>query len=210
MKYRCVECGHEIKTLFIQDSPRNIRLMKCIIVIDFILHKPKAYRHLLYNVLDLQNPQFQGLLWIYSFWFLLFDAYRSLITCRSKAKWGLSTNAISFIWICHKIGMLQSSQIFMGVFLGNFIFFSTFLLATKTLLSTYVFLHMYKDILLAFLISSYFKMCLVLMIEFPSSIIFIIDIYVLSSNTMALKGMSLINAYSKHVWTCAIKYCSSQ
>ncbi|KAL5563301.1 hypothetical protein UlMin_033048 [Ulmus minor] len=212
MKYRCVECGHGIKTLFIQYSLGNIRLIKCdncktvldeyieceimMIVINLIMHKPKAYKHLLYNVLDPQNPQFHVqvsffvcLLWIYIFWFLLLDANilpdRSLLICRSKAEWGLSTNIDSFIWIFHKIGICI--LIFMDVFLRNFIFFSTFLLAMKTL---------YKDILLAVLISSYFKMCLFPMIiwfenlfvwEFLSSIIFIIDLYILSSNTMALK-----------------------
>ncbi|PKI62990.1 hypothetical protein CRG98_016629, partial [Punica granatum] len=66
-KYRCVQCGHGIGTLFVQYSPGNIRLMKCercksvadeyiecelmILLIDLILHKTKAYRHLLYNVL---------------------------------------------------------------------------------------------------------------------------------------------------------------
>ncbi|KAL5572246.1 hypothetical protein UlMin_021843 [Ulmus minor] len=208
MKYRCVECGHGIKTLFVQYSPGNIRLMKCdnckavadeyieceimIIVIDLILHKPKAYRHLLYNVLDPQNPQFQGLLWICSFGFLLLDAYRSLIICRSKAEWGLSTSIDSFIWICQKI--------FMDVFLGNFMLFSTILLATKTLLSTSL---RYKDILLAVLISSYFKMCLFPMMvwEFPSSVVFIIDLYVLSSNTVALKVITEL-AMSRCVLTC--------
>ena len=28
--YRCVECGFRIKTLFVQYSPGNIRLMKCV------------------------------------------------------------------------------------------------------------------------------------------------------------------------------------
>ncbi|PRQ56249.1 putative Arv1 protein [Rosa chinensis] len=32
-----------------------------IILIDLILHKKKAYTHLLYNVIDSQAPAFQGL-----------------------------------------------------------------------------------------------------------------------------------------------------
>lgn len=31
MEYRCVKCGFRIKTLFVQYSPGNIRLMKCVI-----------------------------------------------------------------------------------------------------------------------------------------------------------------------------------
>ncbi|GJM96830.1 hypothetical protein PR202_ga13698 [Eleusine coracana subsp. coracana] len=64
---RCVGCGRRVRTLFVQYSPGNIRLMKCdsckavadpyiecefmIILIDLILHKTRAYRHLLVNKL---------------------------------------------------------------------------------------------------------------------------------------------------------------
>ena len=37
-EYRCVGCGFKVKSLFIQYSPGNIRLMKCVsftILIDF-------------------------------------------------------------------------------------------------------------------------------------------------------------------------------
>ncbi|RWW05928.1 hypothetical protein GW17_00030778 [Ensete ventricosum] len=75
---RCVNCGLGMRSLFVQYSPGNIRLMKCehckavadpyiecefmvvsvvnnvfIILIDMILHKRKAYRHLLFNMLNL-------------------------------------------------------------------------------------------------------------------------------------------------------------
>ncbi|XWS46325.1 hypothetical protein CRYUN_Cryun14cG0055700 [Craigia yunnanensis] len=90
MEYRCIQCGFRIKTLFVQYSPGNIRLMKCencksvadeyiecelmIVLIDLILHKPKAYRHLLYNVLYQQSTHFQGLLWksLFGFFFWMF------------------------------------------------------------------------------------------------------------------------------------------
>ncbi|KAI5427363.1 Protein ARV 2, variant 3 [Lathyrus oleraceus] len=90
MGYRCIQCGFNIKTLYLQYSPGNIRLMKCenckavadeyieceitIIIIDLILHKPKAYRHLLYNVINQETLKFQGLLWKLAAIFLLFDA----------------------------------------------------------------------------------------------------------------------------------------
>ncbi|TYG93532.1 hypothetical protein ES288_A11G117400v1 [Gossypium darwinii] len=78
MEYRCVQCGFRIKTLFVQYSPGNIRLMKCvnckavadeyiecelmIVLIDLILHKPKAYRHVLFNVLNHERTHFQMLM----------------------------------------------------------------------------------------------------------------------------------------------------
>lgn len=47
-----------------------------------------------------------------------------------------------------------------------------------------------KDTALTMLVSSYFKIFLIAMTvwEFPSSMIIIIDMFVLSSNTVALKG----------------------
>ncbi|OAP18195.1 ARV1 [Arabidopsis thaliana] len=67
-EHRCVGCGFRVKSLFIQYSPGNIRLMKCgnckevadeyiecermIIFIDLILHRPKVYRHVLYNAIN--------------------------------------------------------------------------------------------------------------------------------------------------------------
>ncbi|XP_024028488.1 protein arv1 homolog [Morus notabilis] len=210
MKYRCVECGYGTNSLFVQYSPGNIRLMKCenckavadeyieceimIIVIDLIVNKPKAYRHLLYNVLGSQTLNFKGLLWKLSFGFLLLDAYRSLLICRSKEEWS-STSIASFIWTCQKV--------LMDVVIGNLMFFATFLLAMRIFLSTSIGSLRYKDIFLAILVSSYFKMCLFAMMvwEFPSSVVFIIDLYVLSSNIVALKVITE-SAMSRCVLTC--------
>lgn len=120
---------------------------------------------------------------------------RSLFICRSKEEWGLSTSIASFIWTCQKV--------LMDVVLGNFVFLATFLLAMRILLKTSIGSLRYKDILLAILISSYFKMCLVAMMvwQFPSSVVFIIDLYVLSSNIVALKVITE-SALSRCVLTC--------
>ncbi|KAJ6328892.1 hypothetical protein OIU77_010550 [Salix suchowensis] len=106
MEPRCVECGFPIKTLFVQYSPGNIRLMRCenckavadeyiecefmIISIDLILHKTKAYRHLLFNVINQHTVNFEGSLWKSIFAFLLLDAYRSLLLKRNEGEWGSS------------------------------------------------------------------------------------------------------------------------
>ncbi|KAK6260473.1 hypothetical protein SCA6_014947 [Theobroma cacao] len=219
MEYRCVQCGFQVKTLFVQYSPGNIRLMKCekckavadeyiecelmIVLIDLILHKPKAYRHLLYNVLNQQSTHFQGLLWKLVFGFLVLDAYRSLLV-RHDEEWGMSMSISSYFWIYRKI--------LVDVFLGNFMFLCCFLLAIRKLLKTSAQFFRgstrkrletvgYNVIVtsrsfgrlgklwLAVLISSYFKILLVAMMvwEFPPSVIYIIDLLVLSSNTVALK-----------------------
>jgi len=119
MEYRCVQCGFGIKTLFVQYSPGNIRLMKyencravadeyiecetMILIIDLILHKPKAYRHLLYNMLKQELPNLEGLLWKSTFGYLFLDAYRSLVLKSSKEEWGLSMSFSSLVWTCGKI-----------------------------------------------------------------------------------------------------------
>ncbi|CAN6710658.1 hypothetical protein ACFX13_001036 [Malus domestica] len=210
MEYRCVECGGRMTTLFVQYSPGNIRLMKCgnckavadeyiecepiIILIDLILHKTKAYTHLLYNVIDPQAPSFQGLLWKSTFGFLLLDAYRSLFLERSKEEWGLSMSFASLLW--------RFQKMLMDIVFGNIMFLSTFLLAMRILFSTFPRPLRYKELLLAIFISSYFKMFLIAMMvwECPS-VILIVDLFVLSSNTVALKVITR-SAMSRCIAAC--------
>ncbi|GKV49403.1 hypothetical protein SLEP1_g56154 [Rubroshorea leprosula] len=171
MEYRCVQCGFRFKTLFVQYSPGNIRLMKCgncgavaddyiecefmILLIDLILHKPKAYRHLLYNVLNQDAAHFQGLLWKSLLGFLLLDAYRSWLLRRRDEEWGLMTSISSLGWTVGKMSI--------NVFFGNLMFLFTFLIAMRILLKTSGVVSRFRDLLLAILISSYFKIFLVAM-----------------------------------------------
>ncbi|XP_074582257.1 protein ARV 2-like isoform X3 [Curcuma longa] len=149
---RCVNCAREMPSLYVQYSPGNIRLMKCeycravadpyiecefmIILIDLILHKRKAYRHLLFNVLNLGGDD----------------------------------------------------KVLLNVILGNLIFMSVLFLGTRFLLKLSFNTVSYRQILLAVLISTYFRLYLIAMLvwEFPSSVLYIIDLLVLSSNALAL------------------------
>nr|KJB41569.1 hypothetical protein B456_007G114300 [Gossypium raimondii] len=131
MEYRCVQCGFRIKTLFVQYSPGNIRLMKCvnckavadeyiecelmIVLIDLILHKPKAYRHVLFNVLNHERTHFQGLLWKSLVGFLVLDAYRSLLVKKPEEEWGTSMSISSIFWIYHVDGCI-SWELYVSVF----------------------------------------------------------------------------------------------
>ncbi|KAF9669150.1 hypothetical protein SADUNF_Sadunf14G0078100 [Salix dunnii] len=223
MEPRCVECGFPIKTLFVQYSPGNIRLMRCenckavadeyiecefmIISIDLILHKTKAYRHLLFNVINQNTVNFevqaaafsyvgflrfiradlQGSLWKSIFAFLLLDACirshndRSLLLKRNEGEWGSSMSFSSIVW--------TFQEIIVDVFVGNFVFLCILLLSMRLVINSSIQISRCKDILLAVLVSSYFKIFLIatMVWEFPSSVIFIIDLFVLSSNTVALK-----------------------
>ncbi|GLT84869.1 hypothetical protein SLE2022_030790 [Rubroshorea leprosula] len=213
MEHRCVQCGFRVKTLFVQYSPGNIRLMKCgncgavaddyiecefmILLIDLILHKPKAYRHLLYNVLNQDAAHFQGLLWKSLLGFLLLDAYRSWLLRRRDEEWGLMTSISSLGWTVGKMSI--------NVFFGNLMFLFTFLIAMRILLKTSGVVSRFRDLLLAILISSYFKIFLVAMMvwEFPSSVIFIIDLFVLSCNAVALK------VTTESAMNCCVGVCLS-
>ncbi|TVU02280.1 hypothetical protein EJB05_52235 [Eragrostis curvula] len=151
---RCVGCGRRVKTLFVQYSPGNIRLMKCdsckavadpyiecefmIILIDLILHKTRAYRHLLFNKLSM----------------------------------GSSVDKV--------VG---------SALLGNIIFMIMLLLGVRFILKLSFNIMRYREVLFAIMISSYFKWFLLTMMvwEFPSSVIFIVEMFVLSSNVVALR-----------------------
>ncbi|XP_072989270.1 protein ARV 2-like isoform X3 [Typha latifolia] len=194
-KLRCVNCGWRVKTLFVQYSPGNIRLMKCdnckavadsyvecefmIILIDLILHKTKAYRHLLFNMLNVDasdnKVQTTAVLRMVSF------------LKSSRDDGDSSRSPFSSIWTCLKV--------LLDVLLGNLMFVVVVILGSKFLLSLSFDITRYKEVFLAILISSYFKLFLISMMvwEFPLSVIFIIDIFVFSSNVVALRVITQLS-----------------
>ncbi|KAG5055025.1 hypothetical protein JHK85_007535 [Glycine max] len=153
-------------------SPGNIRLMKCenckavadeyieceimILVIDLILHKPKAYRHLLHNVINQETMKF---------------------------------------------------HVLMDVIIGNLMFLLTFFFMVKMFFHVSITISRCIDLLLTLMISSYFKIFLIAMMvwDFPSSVIFIIELFCLSSNAAALKVMTE-STMRRCVWTCFSAY----
>ncbi|KAM7275906.1 hypothetical protein ACFE04_017772 [Oxalis oulophora] len=208
MEYRCVQCGFKVNKLFVQYSPGNIRLMKCenckevadeyiecefmIILIDLILHKRKAYRHLLYNVLHEQTMDFKGLIWN-----ALTIKDRSLLLRRSE-KQSSPTESYSSFWIWHML---------LEVLFGNVMLFSTYLFTAKTFLDK-------SDGVsrVVKLICDWFFPTNQVW-EFPASAIFIIDLFVLSSNTVALKVLTE-SSTDRCIGTCvvahAVKLLTSQ
>ncbi|KAF5732020.1 protein arv1 isoform X1 [Tripterygium wilfordii] len=217
MEYRCVQCGFGIRTLYVQYSPGNIRLMRCenckavadeyieceimIIAIDLILQKPKAYRNLLCNVLRPEIVNFEGSLWKLCVGFLLLDAYRSLLLRKSNEEWGSSFSL--------------SSLVLVDVVVGNLMFLLAFFVATRTLCNTSLTVSRCKDLLLAMLVSSYFKIFLFAMMvwEFPPSVVYIIDLYVLSSNSIALRvrtGSALNHCIAACFTAHAVKFLAPE
>ncbi|KAG6433217.1 hypothetical protein SASPL_104825 [Salvia splendens] len=176
--FRCVRCGFPVKTLYIQYSPGNIRLVKCgnckavadgyiecevmILILDLILHKPKAYRHVFYNMFSKETVNFESLLW------KLVLVYGMLDISALDKMWVLSTNEKEYT--------MPANIDFTLYFVGG---------CSQMLTGV-----MWKHMLFVVVVSSYFKLFVLAMMvwEFPSSVIVIIDVFVLSSNTVALKG----------------------
>ncbi|XP_074582249.1 protein ARV 2-like isoform X2 [Curcuma longa] len=192
---RCVNCAREMPSLYVQYSPGNIRLMKCeycravadpyiecefmIILIDLILHKRKAYRHLLFNVLNLGGDD-KEVVWKSSLLYFILDVCRYYLLKSSEVCFDSSTQIMRSILTCGKV--------LLNVILGNLIFMSVLFLGTRFLLKLSFNTVSYRQILLAVLISTYFRLYLIAMLvwEFPSSVLYIIDLLVLSSNALAL------------------------
>ncbi|KAK2967389.1 hypothetical protein RJ640_023980 [Escallonia rubra] len=177
MDLHCIQCGFHVKSLYVQYSPGNIRLIKCdncksvadeyiecpvmILIIDLILHKEKAYRHLFFNMFTRDTLNSKGLLW------------RSEEACSSSLR---------------SAALFQSyGKMLVDVVLGNFMFLSVLLVWTRVTLTASV---GFKDILLAILVSSYFRTFVIAMMvwEFPP-VFSIIDAFVLSSNAVALNAV---------------------
>ncbi|EOA22629.1 hypothetical protein CARUB_v10003299mg [Capsella rubella] len=158
-KKRCVECGHKAKSLLIQYSPGNFRLMKC------------------ENCEEVADEYVE---------------YRSLLLRRTSDE---SNVSMSFV--------LESLKVLVNVLSANFAFVLSFSLAAKMMLG----MSRGQEILLGILISSYIKIFLFAMPvwEFPVSVIFIVDMLVLTSNAVALKVMTE-SATSRCVAVCFIAH----
>ncbi|XP_024319315.1 protein arv1 homolog isoform X5 [Brachypodium distachyon] len=185
---RCVGCGRRVKTLYVQYSPGNIRLMKCdnckavadpyiecefmIILLDLILHKTRAYRHLLFNKLHIGSSLDKRPITM---------LVRISVSKGKKADGDSSRSMLSTIFNC--------SEVLGDALLGNIIFMAMLLLGGRYLIKLSFDLTRSREVLLAVIISSYIKFFLLTMMvwEFPSSAIFIVEMFVLSSNVVALR-----------------------
>ncbi|KAL0423816.1 UNVERIFIED_CONTAM: protein ARV 1 [Sesamum radiatum] len=166
--FRCVQCGFPIKTLYIQYSPGNIRLMKC--------GNCKAVAD------EYIECEVMSVLWKSVLAYLLLDIYRMWVLRTNEKEWPSRASVASLL--------LEFGKMLAGVILGNLIFLCVVFHATRKFLRASTGFYGWKQIVLVVLVSSYFKIFLMAMMvwEFPSSVIFIIDIFVISSNIVALKG----------------------
>ncbi|KAJ1295378.1 hypothetical protein BS78_01G219700 [Paspalum vaginatum] len=195
---RCVGCGGRVKTLFVQYSPGNIRLMKCdnckavadpynlcefmIILIDLILHKTRAYRHILFNKLRMGSSVDEGILHKSTLIHIALDAFRISFSKGNTADGVSSRSIFSTTFNC--------IEVIGDTLLGNIIFVIMLFLGVRFILKLSFDITRYREVLFAVIISSYFKLFLftMMVLGFPSSVILIVEMFVLSSNVVALRG----------------------
>ncbi|XP_057835889.1 protein ARV 2 isoform X2 [Cryptomeria japonica] len=176
----CINCGSPVNALFIQYSPGNISLTKCakckavadeyieceimILLIDLILHKTKAFRHLFFNLLHLNKYGLQ------------------VVLNPSKLHSELSRSDLS-MWIA-------TGKIMANTVLSNLLFFCILFIMVNSFKSKKEnFENSYMEVSMAILFSSYFKIFILAMMvwDFPSLTVYITDIFVMSSNAVALR-----------------------
>ncbi|KAH7414593.1 hypothetical protein KP509_14G000900 [Ceratopteris richardii] len=195
----CVHCGTTVNEVYVQYSPGNIRLTKCveckcvadeyvecemmIILIDLILHKPEAYRHLFFNYPNLNKLNMKVLIWKTCLLFLLLDSCRQSFMSAGKKvdtiKWDSLTAFVS-----------TAGKLFGQVLLQNVIYLITIMMASYITLQRYSHsTFRWGDLLLALLFSSYFKLFTFAMMvwDFSPFMVQIVEMFVLSSNTIAVK-----------------------
>lgn len=179
----CVHCGTSINEVYVQYSPGNIRLTKCIILIDLILHKSEAYRHLFFNYPNLNKLNMKDLIWKTSLLFFLLDSCRHSLIGAGKV------NAVK--WDSFSSFLSTAGKLMALVLVQNLVFFLTTLMASLFLMrsGSHWRLSRWMDLLLALLLSSYFKLFTFAMMvwDFSPFMVHIVEMFVLSSNTIALK-----------------------
>lgn len=197
----CVHCSTLVNEVYVQYSPGNIRLTKCveckrvadeyvecemmIVLIDLILHKSEAYRHLFFNYPNSNRLDTKELIWKTSLLFVLLDSCKQSLLGAGKVD-AVKLDSLS-------VFLLTAGKLMALVIVGNLLFLATILIASLFLVQTdsYSRTRRWTDILLALLLSSYFKLFTFAMTvwDFSPFMIHIIEMFVLSSNTVALKVM---------------------
>ncbi|CAK9873686.1 unnamed protein product [Sphagnum jensenii] len=170
----CVHCATPVDAVYVEYSPGNIRLSVCakcehtadeyvecemmIVLVDLVLQKSKAYRHIFFNYPLLHKLSMREFVWKASLLVLLLDS--------CMFYYFEMAFIYSFCFVqCH-----------MKLYAADVLCCGSF---------------RWTDIRMALVLSSYFKLFVFAMMvwEFSPLMAFIIDMLVLSSNTVAIKVM---------------------
>ncbi|KAG6553432.1 hypothetical protein Mapa_005167 [Marchantia paleacea] len=209
----CVNCGKSVLSVYIEYSPGNIRLSNCatcggivdkyveyeimIVIMDVILHKYEAYRHVFFNYPRLNRLNLQALVWKATLLSLLLDTWRWANPGDETVKIIEWDNLTRFFITAGKVVV----QVGCLNFVYLFVIIATFSILSKT---KYHFKSIYKDIFLAILFSSQFKFFVFAMMVWEFSLLMglMVDLLILTSNIVALEVM--LNANRLHAATAVI------
>ncbi|CAK9220828.1 unnamed protein product [Sphagnum troendelagicum] len=191
----CVHCATPVDAVYVEYSPGNIRLSVCakcehtadeyvecemmIVLIDLVLQKSKAYRHIFFNYPLLHKLSMREFVWKASLLVLLLDS--------CMFYYFEMAFIYSFCFVqCHMKLVVAKVALVDNFFLLTVLVVSHILLKRVAYSKT-----VWTDIRMALVLSSYFKLFVFAMMvwEFSPLMAFIIDMLVLSSNTVAIKVM---------------------
>ncbi|CAK9222018.1 unnamed protein product [Sphagnum troendelagicum] len=191
----CVHCATPVDAVYVEYSPGNIRLSVCakcehtadeyvecemmIVLIDLVLQKSKAYRHIFFNYPLLHKLSMQEFVWKASLLVLLLDS--------CMFYYFEMAFIYSFCFVqCHMKLVVAKVALVDNLSLLTVLVVSHILLKRAAYSKT-----VWTDIRMALVLSSYFKLFVFAMMvwEFSPLMAFIIDMLVLSSNTVAIKVM---------------------
>lgn len=230
----CVECGHSVESLYIEFGGAH-RLTRCshcneyadkyveyelvIIVLDLILHHPRAYRHVLFNRLRLNDDEPAVILkrvWQLALLVVLMESYinHARVTLYTQS---LGDTVVQQLYTVEQIplrGAFARSAhsprldfwVMFAVTVGSFLLYiSSAIIAVHIHASRHGLRRPLSMLVVAIslVISSFGKLIFVLMLIWEYSVLsgFVIDAFTISSNILA---MQVVLDWSVHAATTAM------
>ncbi|KAL2635098.1 hypothetical protein R1flu_006577 [Riccia fluitans] len=206
----CVNCGKFVQSVYVEYSPGNIRLSNCaycegtvdkyaeyeimIIIIDAVLHKYEAFRHVFFNYPQLNRLNLQALIWKAALCSLFLD------TWRWTSVGGEDVNVIE--WDSPTCFFITAGKAVLQVIVLNFAYLSGILLTLNVLSKRKSDMKSkYRHVFLAVLFSSHFKFFVIAMMvwEFSFLMGLMVDLLIHTSNLVAVEV--LLNTSRFHAAT---------
>jgi lipid intermediate transporter len=211
----CVECGKPSRNVVKVFGSQNIRLTRCnsckqtcdkyvefeliLIFLDLLLHKIQVYRHLIFNRLPFSDTGIPRALWKFLFVLLVLDTYKAILVDpsdpRSRLKYsafreeGFSLDMIHEdlnLFVFHSLTFIMSVLAF-SLYVAIIILLVTIQLNVNNRCGEQT---KYNYVVVAIILSSFGRGVLLFMLVWDYPVLFIrgVDVFVLTSNVVALKA----------------------
>ncbi|CAM6050242.1 unnamed protein product [Sphagnum compactum] len=204
----CVHCATPVDAVYVEYSPGNIRLSVCakcehtadeyvecemmIVLIDLVLQKSKAYRHIFFNYPLLHKLSMRVHMSTVPSQHLSFSQLNMYLVFVSSCEIALSPWCLMAFFISLCLCHFKCLSCLNVAILHYAFYFSVGAAVDILFIQASGFSPiLWTDIRMALVLSSYFKLFVFAMMvwEFSPLMAFIIDMLVLSSNTVAIKVM---------------------